>query len=172
MRAPKRSRSGSLGLLLAGHGALRALAGARVGLGALTAHGQTTTVTKTLVGADLDLAADVGLHLTAKVTLEAVVALEEVTKRNELGLTEVLDAGVGVDAGGNQRLLGTGATDTEDVGQCDLDALLARKVDANKTSHVGCSPDFCFAEVWSKHRSGARSPRRRTTAGPRPPCRG
>src|SRR5665811_374989 len=51
-------------LLLAGHGALGSLAGARVGLGALTAHRKTATVTDALVAADLNLAADVGCHLT------------------------------------------------------------------------------------------------------------
>src|SRR4051794_6763870 len=53
------------GLLLAGDGALRALAGARVGLGPLATHRQAATVAQTLVAADLDLAANVGLHLAA-----------------------------------------------------------------------------------------------------------
>src|SRR5690606_17590917 len=48
------------GLLLAGDRLLLALAGARVRLGALTAHGQATTVADALVRADLDLATDVG----------------------------------------------------------------------------------------------------------------
>src|SRR5690606_10281312 len=41
------------GLLLAGDGALRALAGTGVGLGALTADRESTTVAEALVGADL-----------------------------------------------------------------------------------------------------------------------
>src|SRR6476660_1198629 len=57
------------GLLLAGDGALRALAGARVGLCPLAAHRQATAVPQALVAADLDLAADVGLHLAAQITL-------------------------------------------------------------------------------------------------------
>jgi hypothetical protein len=49
----------SSGLLLPGDRALRALAGTRVGLGALAAHGKATAVPQTLVATDLDLAADV-----------------------------------------------------------------------------------------------------------------
>src|SRR5699024_1368480 len=54
------------GLLLAGHGALGALAGAGVGLGALATHRQAPTVPQALVGADLDLATDIGGNLTAQ----------------------------------------------------------------------------------------------------------
>src|SRR6478735_7736906 len=124
------------GLLLAGHGALRALAGARVGLGALTAHRQTAAVPQTLVAADLDLAADVGGHLTAKVTLDLDVAVDVVTELDQLLVTEVANAGVGVDTGGLECLLRAGATHAENVGKCDLDALLAREVDTNKTCHL------------------------------------
>src|SRR4051794_27587244 len=60
----------SLRLLLGGHGALRALAGAGVGLGALTADRKPLAVAASLVAADLDLAADVGLDLATEVTLD------------------------------------------------------------------------------------------------------
>src|SRR6266545_4717924 len=55
-------------LLLAGDRALGALAGARVGPGALTAHGKATPVADALVAADLDLASNIGGDLAAKVT--------------------------------------------------------------------------------------------------------
>src|SRR5450830_1623731 len=75
-------QSGGLlaGLLLAGHCALGALAGAGVGLGPLASHRKAAAVPDPLVTADLDLAADVRCDLAAEVTLELVVALEEVTK--------------------------------------------------------------------------------------------
>src|SRR5262249_41847275 len=53
------------GLLLAGHRLLLALAGARVGLRPLPAHGEPAAVADPLVAADLDLAPDVGLDLAA-----------------------------------------------------------------------------------------------------------
>src|SRR3546814_15803879 len=69
-------------LLLAGDRALGALAGTRVGLRALTAHGKAAAVADALVRADLDLAADISGHLAAKVTLHLVGALDVVAERD------------------------------------------------------------------------------------------
>src|SRR3954453_5029329 len=89
-----------LGLLLAGDGALRALAGARVGLGALAADRKAHAVTATLVAADLDLATDVGLDLTAEVTLDLETGgLDRVAELDQLLLGEGVHAGVRADAG-------------------------------------------------------------------------
>jgi hypothetical protein len=52
-------------------------------------------VAQALVGADLDLAADVRGDLAAQVTLDLDVGFEPVTQRDELVVDEVLDAGVG-----------------------------------------------------------------------------
>src|SRR4051794_25062513 len=129
--------SRSLRLLLAGNGALGALAGASVGLGALTADRQALAVTAALVGADLDLAADVGLDLATEVTLDLEVALDLVAELDQLGVAQLVDAGVRVDPGRGQHLLGAGSADAEDVGECDLDALVAREVHTNEACHVG-----------------------------------
>jgi hypothetical protein len=67
-------------------------------------------------------------HLTAQVTFDLEVVVDPVTQLDEVGVGEVLDAGVRVDPGGREGLLRAGATHSEDVGQCDLDALLAREV--------------------------------------------
>src|SRR5690606_3544053 len=115
-------------LLLAGDGALRALAGASVRLRALTVDGQATAVTDALVAADLDLAADVGGDLAAEVTLYLVVALDVVTERDELVVGEVLDADVDIDTGGLKRLQRLGAANAVDVGECDFNTLVARNV--------------------------------------------
>jgi hypothetical protein len=87
---------------------LGALAGARVGVRALTADRQAATVPQTLVAADLDLAADVGGDLAAEVTLDLVVALDPVAELDQLVVAQVLDAQVGADAGGGQGLAGRG----------------------------------------------------------------
>ena len=89
-----------------------------------------------LVAADLDLAADVGGDLTTEVTFELVVALEVVAELDQLLVTEVLDPQVRVDPGLLEGLLGAGATDAEDVGEGDLDALVAREVDADEACHA------------------------------------
>src|SRR5262249_46633504 len=82
-----------------------------------------------------DLAADVGGHLTAEVALHLVVALDVVAQCDQLVIREVLDPDVLVDAGLGQGLERPRATDTVDVRQCDLNALLARDVDACQTCH-------------------------------------
>src|SRR6478735_8635088 len=127
----------SLGLLLAGDGALGSLAGARVGLGALAADRKALAVTATLVAADLDLAPDVGLDLTAEVTLDLdlVVALDRVAELDQLFVTQLVDAEVGVHAGLGENLLGAGTADAVDVGECDLDALVTREVNTNEACH-------------------------------------
>ena len=86
------ARPGSLGLLLAGDGALGTLAGARVGLGALTADREALTVAATLVAADLDLATDVGLDLTTEVTLDLEVGFDLVAELDQLLVTQLVDA--------------------------------------------------------------------------------
>src|SRR3954467_9550902 len=132
----------SLRLLLAGHGALGTLASAGVGLGALTADREALAVTATLVAADLDLAPDVGLDLTAEVTLDLdlVVALDRVTELDQLFVTQLVDAEVGVHAGLGENLLGARTADAVDVGECDLDALVAREVDTNEACHQMAVP--------------------------------
>src|SRR4051795_1564061 len=138
--------SRSLRLLLAGNGALGALAGASVGLGALTADRQALAVTAALVGADLDLAADVGLDLATEVTLDLEVALDLVAELDQLGVAQLVDARVRVDPGRGQHLLGAGSADAEDVGECDLDALVAREVHTNEACHVAflsCGSQRC-----------------------------
>jgi hypothetical protein len=125
-------------------------------------------VTNALVGADLDLAADVSGDLTSEVTLVLDVRLDVVAELDQVLVREVTDAGVGVDTRGGQRLLGAGATHSEDVGESDLDALLAREVHTDKTCHLVCF--LCSPEVWcstvpglvpssgSGHRSPASGP--------------
>ena len=133
----------SLGLLL-GDGLPLTLAGTGVGAGALTTNRESAAVTTALVGANLDLAADVSSHLTAKVTFDVVVGLNVVTQCHELIICQLVDAQVTADSGGLQGLGGAGATDSVDVGQGDLEALVARQVDSDEACHVAslsCSFD-------------------------------
>jgi hypothetical protein len=75
----------------AADGALRALAAAGVGVGALAADGQTEAVPDALVGADLDLALDVVGHLAPEVTLDAVLVLDVDAQTLDLLVGEVAD---------------------------------------------------------------------------------
>ena len=101
-----------------------------------------------LVAADLDLSADVGLHLAAQIALDAQVALDVVAESGEILVGQVLRAKVAIDAGGGEDLQGPGAPDPEDVGERDLEPLLAGEVDADKTCHVPCGSSVLRSEVY------------------------
>jgi hypothetical protein len=94
-------------------------------------------VPQTLVAPDLDLAADVRRDLTAQVAFELVV-LEVVAQGDELLVAEVAHAEVRAHAGGRERLLGASAPDAVDVGERNLEPLLAREVDADEACHGRC----------------------------------
>src|SRR3954453_7035718 len=110
-------RDRSLGLLLAGNRALRALAGTSVGLGALAADREALAVTAPLVAADLDLATDVSLDLATEVTLDLEVGFDRVTELDQLFVSQLAPSQVGADPGGLEQLLGAGTADAVDVGE-------------------------------------------------------
>src|SRR4051795_702636 len=96
-----------LHLLPAGHlHALRALARARVRLGALAVDRQATAVAETAVAADLHQALDVLRALAAKVALDGEVVVDVVAELADLVLGEVADVGVLIHARGREG--GTG----------------------------------------------------------------
>ena len=145
----------SAGLLLAGDRLLLTLAGTGVRPGALTTHGQPHAVTTALVGADLDLAPDVGGDGAAQVALGLVVRFDVIAKRNELLVGQLVASVVATDANEGKGLGGAGAHDAEDVGECDLQALLARQKHTNEACHEA----FPF-----RCRSGCRAVPRRCLA--------
>src|SRR5207344_703874 len=124
-----------LGLLLASDGFARALTGAGVGAGALTAYGQATAVTTSLVATDLNFAPDVGGNLATKVTFDLIVGLDPVAKRNEVLVGQLVDAEVATDLGGLEGLQGAGLAYAVDVGEGDLEALVAREINPNEACH-------------------------------------
>jgi hypothetical protein len=78
-----------------------------------------------LVAADLDLAPDVGLDLAAQVTFDLVGRVDPVAELHQLLVGEVADPGVPADAGTLERLQRPGAADAVDVGERDLEPLIA-----------------------------------------------
>src|SRR6266700_7509098 len=124
------------GLLLAGHRLLLALAGTRVGLRPLPVHREPAAVANPLVAADLDLAPDVGLDLAAQVTFDLVGRVDPVAELHQLFVAEAVDPGVAADAGCLQRLQRPRAADAIDIGERDLDPLIAGQVHSRKPGHV------------------------------------
>src|SRR5918999_4416414 len=83
------------GLLLPGHGLLRALAGPGVGPGALASDGEAAAVAEAGVAADLHLPLDVLGDLPAQVTLDLEVGVDPGPQLGDLFVGEVPHPGVG-----------------------------------------------------------------------------
>src|SRR5688572_33113469 len=115
-----RTRDHGLGRLLLGHGTTaRALAGARVGLGALAAQRQAATVAQAAVAADFHQPLDVQRDLLAEVALDATYFLDDAADLADVILGQVLDADVTADAGRAEDVVRALAPDPVDVGQTD-----------------------------------------------------
>src|SRR5690606_18506647 len=92
------------------------------------------------VATDLDLAANVRLHLAAQVTFDLVVGFDPVAKLDQLFVAELMDPEITADTGVLQGLPRTAAADAEDVGESDLEPLVAGEVDAEKACHRRAVP--------------------------------
>src|SRR5262245_19989898 len=122
------------GALLGRDRLLRALAGARVGAGALPVDRQAIAVPQALLIADLHLALDVLRDLAAQVTFDLEVVVDVRAQPRDFLVGQVAHAGVARHPRVVAHLLGHRATDAEDVRQRDLEPLLAGDVDTGDTS--------------------------------------
>src|SRR5688500_5852262 len=64
-----------------------------------------------------------------------MIALDRLAELVDVGIREIADAKVRAHSGGRQNLAGDCAADPVNVGQPDLDLLVAREIDARDTSH-------------------------------------
>ena len=115
-------------------GLARALAGARVGARALAAHRQALAVARAAVAAQVDQPLDRHLHFAAQVAFDRQ-ARDAFAHPLHLGVGQVLDLAVRLDAGGDADRLGARAADAVDRGQRDAGVLVVRDVDACNTGH-------------------------------------
>ena len=128
--------------------ALRALAGTCIGLGALATAGQILAMAGATEGLDLDQALDVQSNVAAQVAFNDDVSLiDVVTDLSLFFQSQVLDAGIGVDTSSCQDLVGSGLTDTVNVGETHLNALLAGQVNAGNTCHSSFPPKSSHVSV-------------------------
>ena len=97
-------------------------------------------MTKTLVAADLHLALDVLLDVAAQVTFDLQVGIDVRADAVDLFIGEVAHARVGVEIEVRDDLLRGRLPDPEDVGEADLQPLLAWNVDASYTCHSVVAP--------------------------------
>jgi hypothetical protein len=92
-------------------------------------------VAQTAVGADLREALDRLLALAAEITLDLKVSVDVVAELRDLRVSEVAYLLVGREPRRVADLECLRAADPEDVGQPDLESLVARKVDACDSCH-------------------------------------
>src|SRR5207237_790594 len=109
---------------------LRALARARVGLGALSTHRQPAAMAQSAVRADVHQALDVHRHLAAQGALDLELALDDAAQPAGVLVAQALHPHRAVHSGLRQDPLRRGAADPVTVGERDVDALLVRQVDA------------------------------------------
>src|SRR5690606_2009264 len=95
-------------------GLARTLAGACIGLGALAAQRQATTVTQAAVAAQVHQTLDRHADFAAEVALDDELA-DLGAQRFDFRLGKVADLGRRIDAGRLADLLGTGTTDAVDA---------------------------------------------------------
>ena len=98
--------------------------------------GQALAVADPLVAADLHLPLDVLGDVPAQVALDLQVGVDVVAEPGDLLVGQVPDPGVGAGLGGRADLLRGRPADAEDVGEGDLQPLLAGDVHAGDTGHV------------------------------------
>src|SRR5918993_246649 len=126
-------------LLLAGDRLGLALAGPRVGVGALPADGQALAVPEATVAGEVHQSLDVHRRLTPEVALDIVVGVDRLADVQDFLVGQVLDALFGPDAKLLGNLPGLAPADSVDVGERDLDALVGRDIYTGNTSHSASS---------------------------------
>src|SRR6266480_4444700 len=124
----------------------RATAGAGVGPGALSAHGQAAPVAQPAIGPDLHQALDVERDLAAQLAFDLGFLVEDVAETTDLLVVQILDAHVWIDVRDRQHTPRGMGTNPEDIGEGDLDALLAGNVNAGNSCHLPSYPCLwlCF----------------------------
>src|SRR5687767_2446631 len=103
---------------------------------ALTTNRKAATVADATVAADVHEALDVHRDFGAQSTFDAEVLLDRLTKPLCVGVVQIANPLLGVDAGGSEDAACGRATDAEDVGEADLYLLLTREIDAGDTRHL------------------------------------
>src|SRR5215475_3952571 len=124
-------RSGHL--LLAGDRLRRSLAGARIGVGALSADRQVAAMPQPAIAAEILQPLDVELDLAPQIALDDVVAVDHLADLQHFLVGELRHPPLRRDVHLVHDLLGLLAPDAMDVLQRDHHALVGRNVDTSDT---------------------------------------
>ena len=87
-------------------------------------------------GLDLDQTLDVQSHVAAQVAFnEDVCLIDVVTDLSLFVQSQILDAGIRVNSGTGENLVGSGLANAVNISQTNLDPLLARQINTSNTCH-------------------------------------
>src|SRR6476661_5683915 len=103
--------------LLTGDGTPRTLLGPCIGMGPLAPDRKTPTVPNATIAPDVHQALDVHGHFGTERALHLHRALDHLAEPGHLGVRQIADPGVRVDARLAQDAAAGGTTDAEDVGE-------------------------------------------------------
>src|SRR5207237_979456 len=92
-----------------------------------------------------------------EVTLGLVVRLDPVTKGDQVVVGELVDPEVATDLRGLQGGEGAGAAHAEDVGEGNLESLVAREVNPDQTCHQAVLPFLWSMRALAPRIRGTRS---------------
>src|SRR6266567_6647321 len=122
-------------LLLAGDGFGRTLARTRIGVGPLTAHRQTATMTQAAIAAEVHQTLDVDADFATQVALDEIVAVDDFADLEHFSVAELIDATILGDLHLFEDLTSDLLADAMDVLERDQHALVGRNVHAGNTGH-------------------------------------
>src|SRR5437879_4652255 len=105
----------------------------------LASNRQIAAMTEAAIGADFDEPLDVHRNFLAQIAFYKAFRLDDRTDAIDLFLAEVLDLLHGVHFRLVNDAEGARTPNAVDIGQSDVDVLLARKIDARNTCHC-CYP--------------------------------
>ncbi len=108
---------------------------ARIGVGALAAHGKALAVAQAAVAAEVHQPLDVHRHFAAQIAFHEIIAVDGFANLDDFGVGQVVDAAVGRDADLLADFLGLGRANSMDVAKADFDPLLGGDIDAGDASH-------------------------------------
>jgi hypothetical protein len=100
------------------------------------------------VRADLLQSADVQLNLPLQVALDPILALNDVAEPGDLGLGQIIDARVRINARLAQNRAPVAQPDAKDRRQRIFHGPVARQVHARNTCHCCLSPNPAAACAW------------------------
>src|SRR5262245_43406698 len=115
-------------LLLASDRLGLALAGARIGMGALATDRQALAMAKPAIAGQSHQPLDVHRHLAPKITFDDIIGVDGLADLENFLIGEVLHTPRRGDAELGRYLSGLGPANAMDVGKRDFDALVGRDI--------------------------------------------